>query len=174
MDNEEQKLNEIIDRIEVCPVCKAVTNGDRFCHNCGKNLLNDNYTEEEKVEEEAQEEDIKVHKRRKLTPVQVILMSVSLGIFLIVIALIPVYVDRKNEGSPTLSNYYKIENGMSYDRVINILGNPYGTEQAYGYVLCSWFPKDNYGNTLALVTVGFTDGKVSDKNWIEWGTGNSY
>ena len=169
MDNDEEELNDIINRIKTCPNCKAVVNNDKFCHNCGKSLLEDTYTEEEKVEE-----DTKENKRKKVTPIQVIVMIVSLGILLIVIALIPVYVDRKDEGAPTLSNYYKIENGMSYDRVINILGTPYGTEQAYGYVLCSWFPKDTYGNTFALVTVSFIVRTVSDKNWIEWGTGNSY
>ena len=39
MDNEDKKLNEVIKQIQVCPVCKAVTNGDKYCHNCGKYLL---------------------------------------------------------------------------------------------------------------------------------------
>ena len=37
MDNEEQKLNKIIDRIELCPVCKTVTNGDKFYSNINYN-----------------------------------------------------------------------------------------------------------------------------------------
>lgn len=38
MNNEEENLKEVIEKLEVCPVCKAVTNGDKFCHNCGTNL----------------------------------------------------------------------------------------------------------------------------------------
>lgn len=33
-----KSLNESIKKLEVCPECKAVINGENFCHNCGKNL----------------------------------------------------------------------------------------------------------------------------------------
>lgn len=39
MDENEKKLNNLINKIETCPNCKAVVNGDKFCHNCGKKLV---------------------------------------------------------------------------------------------------------------------------------------
>lgn len=45
MDKNEMELNEVIDRLETCPNCKAVVNGDKFCHNCGKNLEDSNNNE---------------------------------------------------------------------------------------------------------------------------------
>ena len=57
MNKEEQKLNEFIDKIEVCPVCKAVTNGDKFCHNCGTDLTEyQNNNSEHKIYESQEEE----------------------------------------------------------------------------------------------------------------------
>lgn len=39
MYENEKKLNNLINKIETCPNCKAVVNGDKFCHNCGKKLV---------------------------------------------------------------------------------------------------------------------------------------
>lgn len=45
MDKNEEELNDIISRIKTCPNCKAVVNGDKFCHNCGMNLEEENTSE---------------------------------------------------------------------------------------------------------------------------------
>ena len=41
MENGEKEIDEVIKKIEVCPNCKAITNGEKYCHNCGKYLLDD-------------------------------------------------------------------------------------------------------------------------------------
>lgn len=45
MDKNEEELNDIISKIKTCPNCKAVVNGDKFCHNCGMNLEEENTSE---------------------------------------------------------------------------------------------------------------------------------
>ena len=38
MKNEDNALNEVTNKVDVCPECNAITSGEKYCHNCGKNL----------------------------------------------------------------------------------------------------------------------------------------
>ena len=40
MNDEENELNQFMEGLKTCPQCKAVVNGERYCHNCGREISN--------------------------------------------------------------------------------------------------------------------------------------
>ena len=102
MDNEEQKLNEIIDRIEVCPVCKAVTNGDKFCHNCGAKLTNSEDIPKEEVKKD--NTDINMKGKKRLSIKKKILISIAIGFVAILTVLIPLLINTSSDKSNNIEN----------------------------------------------------------------------
>lgn len=73
--------------------------------------------------------------------------------------------DPNNDPLMSLSEYYKIKTGMTYEEVIKIVGS-YGTEsartetQGYQIVIISW---NGNGQIGANATVTFENGRVSSK-----------
>ena len=66
----------------------------------------------------------------------------------------------------TYSNYIKIQNGMTYSQVVEILGNDPGectTESGYGGYTLSYYTWTNYSGTKCIV-IGFENGKVCTKS----------
>ncbi len=54
----------------------------------------------------------------------------------------------------TLANYNKVQSGMSYDQVTQILGEPAKCSEALGIRMCSW------GNEKHSANVNFVGGQV--------------
>lgn len=80
--------------------------------------------------------------------------------------------NQGTKGKVTLSNYNQISVGMSYNKVIDLLGQYSSKENAVGLVYCFWFSTDQYGNVTDIIQIVFDNGKVRSKHWA--GKGYQY
>ena len=78
--------------------------------------------------------------------------------------------NQGTKGKVTLSNYNQISVGMSYNKVINLLGQYSSKENAVGLEYCFWFVTNQYGNVTDIIMITFDKGQVRSKRW----TGNGY
>lgn len=180
MDKKETEFDEVINKLKVCPNCKAIVNGETYCHNCGKYLSEDKISTEKEQSNESEigeNSTIEAQGGKKINAIQGMFIGIAVSLVVAVIGIIIAFTDTtgntSTKGTVTLSNYYKIEEGMSYDKVIDLLGNYSSKENAFNMVYCFWLPTDRNGNVTDIVSVTFIDGKVTNKNWQEMG-GNSY
>lgn len=73
MNEDEKNLDNFINNLEVCPNCKAVVNGERYCHNCGKDLLR------AKIFEQNQETPPPPEPEKQTSPVVTVLIIVLIA-----------------------------------------------------------------------------------------------
>ena len=99
------------------------------------------------------------------------------GFLVLFIIVVAVFVSvSEGDGSTssnylTYSNYTKIENGMSYSQVVDILGGHQGvldTSSSYGGYTLSYYTWSNSSETICIV-VGFENGCVCAKS--QYGSG---
>lgn len=98
-----------------------------------------------------------------------ILLSAVIATFIIIHNTEP-STNQGTKGKVTLSNYNQISVGMSYNKVIDLLGQYSSKENSVGLVYCFWFSTDQYGNVTDIVQIVFDNGKVRSKHWA----GNGY
>ena len=73
MNDDEKSLDNLMNNLEVCPNCKAVVNGERYCHNCGKDLLR------AKIFEQNQETPPPPEPEKQTSPVVTVLIIVLIA-----------------------------------------------------------------------------------------------
>ncbi len=89
MNDDEKSLDNLMNNLEVCPNCKAVVNGERYCHNCGKDLLRS------KIFEQNQETPPPPEPEKQTSPVVTAL--ITLLIIVVVGVIWYVYNDIKKD-----------------------------------------------------------------------------
>ena len=72
---------------------------------------------------------------------------------------------KETTGKVTLSNYNQISVGMSYNKVIDLLGQYSSKENAVGLEYCFWFVTNQYGNVTDIIMITFDKGQVRNKHW---------
>ena len=103
-------------------------------------------------------------KNKSLIQIALVLVVLVLGTILVGCA-----VDSNSiDDYLTYENYLKIENGMTYSEVVDILGGYEGTLDtsagSEGYYLEYYSWTSEYG--LEIITIGFENGKVMAKSQI--------
>lgn len=166
MDKSETELDKLINKLEVCPNCKSVVNGDKYCHNCGKYLLEDNSSiEEQTIKAESKtKSDTETKGEKKINTIQAMFIGIAVallvfGIVIIVSIKTDTSVSSSSNGKLTYANYNKIQIGMSYSEVIKILGNYSSSENSIGLVYCFWLPTDKTGAVTDIVSICFKERK---------------
>ena len=111
MNNEDEKLNKVIDNLEECPICKAITNGDKVCHNCGMKLSECESDEKQNKEDIKAETKTKINSSNKSYFKVYVIVGVITSIVLVIIAICIILGQDSSR-----------DNGI-YDNTINILSN---------------------------------------------------
>lgn len=152
MDKNETELNEVINIIKTCPNCKAVVNGEKFCHNCGMNLEEFNNIVDEKKDEKVKFEtesnrESQEQRNSNITTGKLMLIIMGCIIFVVVASFIIVQC----RDSTTLENDELTANDFK-----DVLSREF--TGYYGYLNDTYQKlEDGNGRTLVELSYGRTD-----------------
>ncbi len=136
------------------------------CQKCGKRVSLSNTNRRPNGELWCNEcKDNGIKEAKKWMGIAGVILVVGI-ILVIVVALIP-SDDSSNKSGITYANYLRIENGMTYSQVCDILGQQ-GVQQSYteyeGYSAAIYIWERDNVYSYANIVVMFDNGKVSSKS----------
>ena len=91
----------------------------------------------------------------------------TLLIVLILVMPVPAAPSLPFRSKVTRQNYERIHNGMNKNQVEKILGKPAEIKSERGLQDLGEFDSWIYWHGQIMVMIGFTNGYVSDKSWIQ-------